>query len=252
MTIQEILNKTEHRPWKIPNENWKFYQEWNDAIFLHWQVDLTKLRELVPKELEIDLFNGNPWVSMVAFTMEKVRPKNLPAFSPISNFDEINIRTYVKSNNKAGVYFLSIEAGSNLSCKIAKAISELPYRYSKVNRNEGLFESSNPKFGDRLTLEYQIGNTKNNKTELDKWLTERYALFQDTSQSINEFEIHHLEWPIDEIKLKDIKSLLSKILKNLITNNPQLSHYSKGVKVIAWGKNKTYKIKLPSGNENNS
>jgi len=96
-----------------------------------------ELKKHVPKELEIDLFKGKPWVSVVAFTMENIRPKNIPAFSPISNFHEINIRTYVKMNNKNGVYFLSIEGGKRLSCKIAKFISDLPYRYSIIDRSVG-------------------------------------------------------------------------------------------------------------------
>jgi len=136
MTIQEILNTTKHRPWKMPTNQWKFYQEWNNAIFLHYQVNLNELEKLVPEELEIDLFEGKPWISVVAFTMEKIRPKNLPYFSPISNFDEINIRTYVKSNHKSGVYFLSIEAGNKISCKVAKRLSELPYRFSEIKRTD--------------------------------------------------------------------------------------------------------------------
>ena len=40
MTIREILKTTDHRPWEIPAENWKYYQEWNHSIFLHWEVDL--------------------------------------------------------------------------------------------------------------------------------------------------------------------------------------------------------------------
>ena len=175
MTIREILNTTEHRTWKLPNEKWKFYQEWNNAIFLHYQVDLTELKKLVPKELEIDLFDGKPWISVVAFTMEKIRPKSLPSFSPISDFDEINIRTYVKSNNKTGVYFLSIEGGKSLSCKVAKGISELPYRYSKIKRTEQNYQSQNSEFNDNLNIEFKIGKETTDKTELDKWLTERYA-----------------------------------------------------------------------------
>ena len=93
MKIQEILKKTEHRPWSLPDANWKFYQEWNDAVFLHWQVDESELKKLVPADLEIDRYEGKSWVSLVAFTMEKVRPKFLPPFPPISNFHEINIRT---------------------------------------------------------------------------------------------------------------------------------------------------------------
>ncbi len=237
MTIREILNTKEHRPWEMPTGNWKFYQEWNNAIFLHWQVELTELEKVVPKELEIDLFEGKPWVSVVAFTMEKIRPKNLPSFPPISDFDEINIRTYVKSNNKPGVYFLSIEGGKKLSCIVAKGMSELPYRFSKIKRSQNLYKSSNSEFNDKLNIEFTIEKELKEKTELDKWLTERYALFQDTEKSINEFEIHHLEWPINEIKLKTVDFDYPRFGK-LIKNEPNKIQYSKGVKVIAWGKNK--------------
>lgn len=236
-TIKEILNSTAHRPWEMPPGNWKFYQEWNNLVFLHWQVELDELKKFVPAELEIDLFEGAPWVSLVAFTMERIRPRNLPPFPPVSNFDEINIRTYVKSNNKTGVYFLSIEGGTAASCKIAKGISELPYRYSKMKRRNGLFESSNTKYADRLKVEFQIGDPLKNKAALDLWLTERYALFQDAGQAINEFEIHHLEWPVHSIDLKLVDLQYSRF-ENLISNTPDHMHYSPGVKVMSWGKEK--------------
>ena len=235
MTIQELLTTTAHRPWKIPNNNWKFYQEWNNALFLHYQVDLNELEKFVPKELEIDLFDGKPWISVVAFTMEKIRPKNLPYFPPISNFDEINIRTYVKSNNKTGVYFLSIEGGKMLSCKIARGISELPYRFSKIKRANQKYQSENSYFNDRLDIQFTIGNKITRKTKLINWLTERYALFQDTDKSINEFEIHHLEWPINEINLSKLELNYPRF-KKLISEQPSKIHYSKGVKVLAWEK----------------
>ncbi len=235
MKIQKILNTTKHRTWEIPSENWKFYQEWNNAIFLHYEVDLTELRKFVPNELKIDLFEGRPWVSVVAFTMEKIRPKNFPAFSPISNFDEINIRTYIKSKNKTGVYFLSIEGGKRLSCKVAKGISELPYRFSKIKRTAKRFQSKNSKFNDRFDIEFSIKKELKVKLDLDIWLTERYALFQDSGDSINEFEIHHLEWPINEIDIHKL-TLNYPRFENLINEQPNKIHYSKGVKVLAWRK----------------
>lgn len=240
MTIREILNTTKHRPWEIPSESWKFYQEWNNAIFFHWQVELNELEKFVPKELEIDLFEGKPWVSLVTFAMEKIRPKYLPYFPPISDFDEINIRTYVKSNNKTGVYFLSIEGGKLLSCKVAKGVSELPYRFSKIQRTENQHESYNSEFNDKLNFEFTTGKEIKDKTELDKWLTERYALFQDTEKSINKFEIHHLEWPINEINIQKFEFNYPRF-GELIKNAPNRIQYSKGVKVIAWGKNKKVK-----------
>lgn len=240
MTIQEILNVTGHRPWTIPTKQWKYYQEWNDAVFLHWQVDLKELQKIVPGDLEIDLYEGKPWVSLVAFTMEKIRPRNLPPFSLISDFDEINIRTYVRNNNKAGVYFLSIEGGNRISCKIAKTLSELPYRYSKLIRQGSFYSSENREFKDKMNISYKIGQKLTEKTGLDKWLTERYALFQDTSISINEFEIHHIEWPTYEIDLKEIEIDYPRF-KNFVNNLPDRTHYSTGVQVIAWDKKKNTK-----------
>ena len=235
MTIREILNTTQHRPFNLPPESWKYYQEWNNVIFLHWQVELDELKKYVPKELTIDLFNGSPWVSVVAFTMEKVRLKYLPSFPPISNFDEINIRTYVTSGNKSGVYFLSIEGGTNISCKIAKGISSLPYRFSTMKRTDTLYQSNNLEYNEKLEIEYNIGEKIKSKLPLDKWLTERYALFQDTKACMNEFEIHHEEWPLHEIELSKLEFRYPRF-KNLIKRLPDKVQYSKGVKVIAWGK----------------
>jgi uncharacterized protein YqjF (DUF2071 family) len=240
MTIKEILNITEHRPWAISTKQWKYYQEWNNAVFLHWQVDLKELQKVVPNDLEIDLYEGNPWVSLVAFTMEKIRPKNLPPFSPISDFDEINIRTYVKNDNKSGVYFLSIEGGNRVSCKIAKVLSELPYRYSKLKRQEAFYSSENSEFQDKMNIRYEVGKELTEKTNLDRWLTERYALFQDTETSINEFEIHHIEWPTYKIDLKEIEIDYPRFNK-FLNNLPDRTHYSTGVQVIAWDKKKKSK-----------
>lgn len=241
MTNNEILNQTEHRPWRVPNRNWQFYQEWNRAIFLHWQVDLSELKKFVPAEMEIDLFEEKPWVSLVAFTMEKIRPRYLPYFPPISNFDEINIRTYVKSKNKMGVYFLSIEGGKRLSCKVSKMISELPYRFSKMKRTSNQYSSINSEFEDEFNIEFSIGKKMEEKSKLDEWLTERYALFQDTKTSINEFDIHHVEWEIKELEIEKLKVNYPRFEK-LINGKPEKIQYSDGVQVLAWGKKKNKRI----------
>lgn len=239
-TIEEILSTTHHRPWSMPTGKWTYYQEWNDAVFLHWEVDLNALQALVPADLEIDLFEGKPWVSMVAFTMQKIRPRYLPSFSPISDFHEINIRTYVKQDNKSGVYFLSIEGGTRISCEIARALSELPYRYSKISRSANLYHSENEGYRDKMEIRYEVGESIKEKSNLVLWLTERYALFQDTESSINEFEIHHLEWPIYEIDIIELDIDYPRFHK-FMQRKPDRIHYSTGVKVIAWEKNKTKK-----------
>ncbi len=240
MKIRDILQEINHRPWEIPTHNWKYYQEWNDVVFLHWKVEESELRKYVPKELEIDVIDGSAWISLVGFNMENIRPRQLPSFAPISNFFEINIRTYVRFNNKTGVYFLSIEGGKELSCRIAKKMSQLPYRYSKMIRKPGIYTSENQHPKSKLDLEYQIGKSLNSKSETDLFLTERYALFQDAGNRLNEFEIHHIPWPIFEIEIKKLNISYPQFPKFFQTP-PDLVHYSSGVKVIAWDK-KTFSM----------
>ena len=233
MNIEEILRSTDHRLRPIPTNSWSYYQEWNNAIFLHWEVELSELKKHVPKELQIDTFQGKPWVSVVAFTMEKIRPKNLPYFNPISNFHEINIRTYVKANGKTGVYFLSIEAAKRVSCFVARKISNLPYRYSKIKRSFNTFESHNNQHNEHLKINFSIKKEQVEKTSLDSWLTERYALFQEHRNQINEFEIHHLAWPLYSIKMNAI-DLNYPRFDRLLNGQPHKISYSKGVKVLSW------------------
>src|SRR5581483_12444548 len=139
--IAAILSSTSHRPYELPVTQWKYYQEWNQALFLHWKVPLAVLRKYVPEQLHIDDFNGDYYVSLVAFTMQKIRPRNLPAVKFLSNFHEINIRTYIDNGNKKGVYFLSMEAGKLLSTFVAKKLSGLPYEKSVIARTAKTYTS---------------------------------------------------------------------------------------------------------------
>ena len=166
--------------------------------------------------------------------MGKIRPRNLPYFPPISNFHEINIRTYVKANNKTGVYFLSIEAGKQISSTIAKNISKLPYRFSSMQRGVSAFKSFNKQLNEKFNISFLVGEQE--KEPLDSWLTEIYALFQNEKEHINEFEIHHLEWPISKIKTASLEVNYPRF-KNLLVGKPNKMSYSKGVQVVAWGAN---------------
>lgn len=108
--MKSILKDIAHRPWPAPKETWQYYQEWNNAVFLHFQISFEDLLKWVPENLVLDSFEEKYYISIVAFTMKKVRPRYLPAFSPVSNFHEVNTRTYIDLKGKKGVYFLKIEA----------------------------------------------------------------------------------------------------------------------------------------------
>jgi uncharacterized protein YqjF (DUF2071 family) len=234
----DILKDQAHRPWSIRNCKWQYYQEWNNVLFLHWKLPYTALRKCVPEKLHLDSFNGEYYISLVAFTMQKIRPRNLPSINLISDFHEINIRTYIDNDNKKGVYFLSIEAEKYISAIVAKTLSRLPYEKSNIKRSDKSFLSINSNKDHSLNIEYLIGTKLTAKTELDKWLTERYCLFMKTDKEYYRYEIHHKEW---EIKTIDINKLNLKYKiggLDFSSRKPDIVHYSDGVKVLSWNKQK--------------
>ncbi|TDL99567.1 MAG: hypothetical protein C4K58_06660 [Flavobacteriaceae bacterium] len=169
--IKDILKNISHRTWGLPNRKWSYYQQWNDALFLHWKVEESELQKFTPSNLPIDKFQGESWVSIVAFSMEKIRPRNLPSISWISNFAEINVRTYLTKDNKPGVYFLNIEAQKNISTFIAKKLSGLPYEKAEMTRGEKdnlkHFSSYNKKKNFRFESKFRLGKELTEKSELD-------------------------------------------------------------------------------------
>lgn len=236
--IDDILKEVSHRPFEIPKGKWIYYQEWNRALFIHWAVPFEQLRKCVPSNLNLDTFDGNCYISLVAFTMEKIRPKFLPAVGIISNFDEINIRTYIDNNGKKGVYFLNIEAGKTISAFIAKAISGLPYEKAKINRTEKSYYSTNFKKGFKLNSEFEVKEIMSKKTELDKWLTERYCLYLNQENELYRYDIHHKEWAIKKVNIKRLNAKYKIGEIDLNDRQPNLTHYSDGIKVVAWKREK--------------
>src|SRR5690606_5058980 len=107
--IDDILASTNNRQYPIPEKKWKYFQEWHDTIFLHWEIPVHFLQEHIPEKIELDTFNNMAWVSLVAFEVKNMRLRNLPSLPYVSNFLEINLRTYVIKDGKPGIYMFSIE-----------------------------------------------------------------------------------------------------------------------------------------------
>lgn len=234
--ISDIVVSTAHRPFEIPAGAWRYYQEWNDALFLHWKVPFDNLRKVVPGKLDIDTFDGCCYVSLVAFTMQNIRPRYLPAVSLISDFDEINLRTYVNNGGKPGVYFISIEGAKLLSVVIAKLLSGLPYERTSIKRSGTSYTSINRRRSFHLDTEFVVKDQLRSKNGLDKWLTERYCLYLHTKENLYRYEVHHKEWEIRDVEVRRLKLNYRISDLDLSVRPPDLAHYSDGVKVVAWGK----------------
>lgn len=221
----------------MPAEPWMFYQEWNQVLFMHWAIAPELLQPLIPQGIEIDTFDGMAWVSMVAFRMEGLYPRNFFPVSLLSDFDELNIRTYVKNQGQGGVYFISIEAAKWWSCWLARVLARLPYRPAKQQRtiqpDQHLFTSSSRETGYAMEVHYQPGKPLTQLSPLDLWLTERYCLYHPIDGNWQQFNIHHAPWTLQAVTLSELKIEYS--FKHLpFSQPPDRLHYSNGVQVVTW------------------
>jgi uncharacterized protein YqjF (DUF2071 family) len=234
--ISDLLKNISHRPYGLPDGPWQYYQEWNEVLFLHWAIPLESLRKFVPKELDIDTFNGKAYISLVPFSMKNIRPRYWPAISFVSDFHEINIRTYVSKQNQHGVFFLKIEAEKLMSVLIARNLSALPYKKSIIKRQKGQYISTNKSSESKIHVHFKVGDLMTEKNDLDKFLTERYCLFLEKTGKIFRYDIQHKEWPLKSVEVTSLEIYAQDEVIDLISGMPELCHYSEGVQVLSWRK----------------
>ena len=74
----DVLRYTAHRHEPLPAGPWIMAQTWHNLLFAHWPIALDALRPLVPANLQIDTFNGQAWIGIVAFRLSGIRLRPHP------------------------------------------------------------------------------------------------------------------------------------------------------------------------------
>jgi len=106
---------------------------WRDLLFLHWETSADLIRPTLPPGLELDLHEDRAFLGIVPFVMAGVRPAFLPPVPGISDFPELNLRTYVRDRaGVPGVWFFSLDAAQWLAVAIARRFFHLPYHVSRM------------------------------------------------------------------------------------------------------------------------
>ena len=233
----------DHIPFPMPEGRWILRQNWKKLTFLHWEVEPDLLRPHLPEGLEIDLFDGKAYVGCIPFVMEKVRPAGLPAVPGISTFGEFNIRTYVIKDGVPGVFFLTLDAQSRVTCFYANRRYGLAYRYAKAKVTGTLasgysWSSTRAKGGNAL-----LGSAKPTSEvrqaepgTLEYFLFERYSLYTAHNNRLRHGYTHHIKWLYTDA-VADVKTNTLVEGYNLgiaDATAPDLIHMSEGVDVVTW------------------
>jgi uncharacterized protein len=237
-----VLEEIEHRPWPMPESPWVMTQTWHDVLFAHWRVEPAGLRASVPSELEIDLFDGQAWVGIVPFHMTNVAPRGVPSIPWVSEFPELNVRTYVRVGDRPGIYFFSLYAGSAVAVAAARTLLNLPYYTASMNvapwANGISYHSIRTDApAARFTATYEASGRvfHSNPGTLEHFLTERYCLYHfDHSGAPYRLNIHHPPWPLQHAHTHiTLNTMLDGQGLSLLDPKPLL-HFAKRQDMVAW------------------
>ena len=218
-------------------------QTWNTLLFAHWPVSPAMLAGHVPSELSLDTFDGDAWIAVTPFVLSDLRARATPALPSVSEFPEINVRTYVQRDGKGGVFFFSLDAGSTLAVKAARTLYGLPYhradfevthdgpRTRYVCRRRG----SDP--GARFEAEYEPAGpaAASPAGSLAAWLTERYCLYTvDARRRIHRTEIHHVPWPLQPAAATIRVNTMAAASRLTLPDRAPLLHFARRLDVWVW------------------
>lgn len=244
-----------------PGERPRFLADWVDVLFVHFAVDPAVLQPHVP--FELDLFGGEAYVSLVAFTQRRLRPRvggRLAALAsrPLAEHEFLNVRTYVRHGRERGIYFLAEWIPNRLACRVGPPMYGLPYRLA---RNEYTCRTSATRRGrftgavttpaGRLAWRATFrgtGRARPASSGLGHFLLERYTAYTRRGDTPLRFRVWHEPWLRVRARatLEDT-SLLRAAFPWLAAAEPVAAHYSPGVHDVRIGPPQRVEAASPAG-----
>jgi hypothetical protein len=174
---------------------------WRNTLFAHWPVDPAVVAERLPDGLTVDTHDGRAYLGVVPFEMADLRPRG----SPVGlSFGELNLRTYVRRDGGAGVYFFNLDADDRLGVSVARSLFRLPYYRAEMRvgrRGESVRFRSRRTHSGQPPLAFDAEYRPEGEVftaepgGLESFLVERYRFFTaDDGGRLWAGDIEHEPW----------------------------------------------------------
>jgi len=196
-----------------PRANAIMYQRWQDLLFLHWTMEPEVIQAKLPKGLTVDCYEGHAYLGVVPFLMRNIRFRGTPALPWVSNFLELNLRTYVYDEaGNPGVWFFSLDCNQPLAVWAARTLFHLPYQNasmqargtspSQIHYSSTRSSRSRPCGASRFDYVLESETRLAQPGTLDYVLVERYLLFAaDRQGKIRTGQVHHEPYPLNRVSV---------------------------------------------------
>lgn len=178
---------------------------WKNLAFLHWPLPQAQLQPKLPEGLELDTHEGVAWLGITPFEMRDVHVTGMPPVPTARNFPELNVRTYVRHQGRAGVWFFSLDAASLLAVMGARSVTGLPYYHARMTlraSGDAIAYASDRRAAraPRAIFRARYAPTgdvyASTPGSLEHFLTERYSLFVERASKLLRLDVEHRAWPL--------------------------------------------------------
>jgi uncharacterized protein len=246
----DVLSSVAHRPYELPQGQWRMAQRWNDLLFAHWPIAVDAMARLLPAGLEVDSFDDYAWVGVVPFWMDQVRTRAVGSscvtVPGTAKFCELNLRTYVRSQltGLRGVFFFSLDAASALAVLGARTLFHLPYFLASMQRQSaprGAIDYSSKRLLTTHSVRFEaayrgLGKIAGPSVDgtLEHFLTERYCLFTPHGDRVLVGHIHHLPWPLEAAEAEIHLNELPAAHGIMLPDRPPVLHFARELHVYIW------------------
>jgi uncharacterized protein YqjF (DUF2071 family) len=216
-------------------------QTWKDLLFAHWRVPPDTMREHVPPELSVDVFDGDAWIGVTPFEVTGLRLIAMPPIPRVSTFLELNVRTYVTAAGKPGILFFSLDAASALAVQAARRYYRLPYFRARMSAERAgtSIEYSSERLRSapgQFVFKGRYGPTggvfQARPGSLEYFLTERYCLYTVEDGQLFRGEIHHPPWPLQPGEAKIDVNTMAPL--GIEASGEPLLHFARRQDVVIW------------------
>jgi uncharacterized protein YqjF (DUF2071 family) len=227
---------------RSPLATW-FVADWRDMLFVHYRIPAEVLQPHVPHPL--DLHDGDAWVSLVFFRLERMRPPGTGAIGrallrPISDHAFLNVRTYVRAEGGPGIHFLAEWIPNRLSAWFGPRTYGLPYRLGQFDCDlagspggVGRIEINDPVLdaGFKLTFPVRtaaLSTARPGGTE--DFLLERYTAYTCREGVRRRFQVAHEPWRFHAVDwVRTDTSLLERAFPWFAAASYDSAHRTPGV-----------------------
>jgi uncharacterized protein YqjF (DUF2071 family) len=214
------------------------HQKWRDLFFLHWECSPGLIQNTLPRGLYVDTFQERAFIGVVPFKVRDLRPSFFPSLPGISNFLEVNVRTYViNENNERGIWFYSLDASNYVDVLLARFLYKLPYVYAHIEMQQTHEHFSfwiKRREPSVFKFRHEKLFYKAKEATLDHFLIERYRLYAaDREGDIYYADVAHHPYDLAVAHAESYDARLLRQDNLLLDLQPEPCHlvYSPGIDV---------------------